>query len=55
MKVAIFVSSVVALLAFSEANGQPEGAHKSPHFCGTRKRLTFGVWERLNKISRPGD
>ena len=25
MKTAIFVSSIVALLAFSEAHGQPEG------------------------------
>ena len=41
MKVAIFVSSVVALLAFSEANGQPEGAHESPHFCGNSKTPDF--------------
>ena len=33
MKAAIFVSSVVALLAFSEAHGQPEGQTISGFQC----------------------
>ena len=33
MKAAIFVSSIVALLAFSEAHGQPEGETVSGFQC----------------------